>query len=57
METLQKLENHFPGPEIEVASGFVGEQNLRPSDQCTGQYDPLLFSARKFTGAVRPPCP
>src|ERR1017187_4600630 len=56
MQTFQELENHFPGPEIEVARGFVGEQNLRLSDKRTGQHDPLLLAARKFTGAVRPPC-
>ena len=52
MQPLQKLENHFAGPEIQVAGRFVGEQNGRFSHQSTGEHHPLLFAAGKFSGAM-----
>ena len=27
VQAFQQFEDHFPGPEIQVAGGFVGEQN------------------------------
>jgi len=52
MQICQEFENHFPGPEIEVARGFIGKQNLRTAHQRPGQHDALLLSTGKLTGAV-----
>ena len=52
MQPLQELENHFAGPEIQVAGGFVSEQNGRFSHQSAGKHHPLLFTAGKFSSAV-----
>jgi hypothetical protein len=38
--------DHFARPEIQVASGLIGEQNPRVANQRPCQSDPLLFSAR-----------
>ena len=57
VQTFQELEDHLPGPEIQVPGRLVGEQNRRLAHQRAGQHDPLLLSARKFTGAVRWPAP
>ncbi|MEI9973005.1 MAG: hypothetical protein WDO73_13650 [Ignavibacteriota bacterium] len=46
VEIRQEFEDHFPGPEIEVAGGFIGEENLRTAHQRSGQYDALLLSTR-----------
>ena len=43
MQALQKIEDHFTGPEVEVSAGFVGEQNGGFSHQSPGQHDALLF--------------
>jgi hypothetical protein len=44
MQARQQIEDHFGGPEIEVAGGFVGKQNGRLSNQSPGQHDALLFA-------------
>ncbi len=46
MQTVQEFENHFAGPEIEVAGGFVGQQDGRVAHQGAGQHHPLLFPSR-----------
>ena len=55
MQAFQKLENHFAGPEIQVAGRFVGEQDGRLSDEGPGKDHPLLFTSGKFPGTVRRP--
>ena len=35
---------------VEVARGFVGEQDLGPVDQRTSERDPLLLAAGEFSG-------
>jgi len=52
MQILQQVHDHLAGPEIEIASGFVGQKDAGVSDQRAGQYDSLLFSARKLTRAM-----
>ncbi len=39
----QELEDHLPGPEIEISSWLVGQQDRWLSHQRTGQNDTLLF--------------
>ena len=53
MQSVQKIEDHFAGPEVEIAGGFVGEQERRISDQSAGQHHSLLFAPGEFPGAVR----
>jgi len=43
MQTFQKIEDHFTGPEVEVAGRFVGEQDGGSADESTSQHDALLF--------------
>src|ERR1017187_9927929 len=45
MQALQKIEDHFTGPEVEVSAGFVGEQHGGVSHQSPGQHDALRFRA------------
>ena len=52
MQILEQIHDHLAGPEVEIASGFVGQKNARVADQRAGQYDSLLFSARKLTRAM-----
>ena len=37
---------------VEIAGGFIAEQNLRVIDQCPGNCDPLLLTPGKLIGAV-----
>src|SRR5215469_15564222 len=43
MQAFQQFENHFAGPEIEIARRFVGEQDGRLPDQRASQHDSLLL--------------
>ena len=52
MQILEQIHDHFAGPEIEIASGFIGQENARVADQRAGQYDSLLLPARKLTRAM-----
>lgn len=52
MQILEQVHDHFAGPEIEIASGFVGQKDARVADQRASQYDSLLLSARKLTRAM-----
>ena len=52
MQILEQIHDHFAGPEIEIASGFVGQKDARVADQRAGQNDSLLLSARKLTRAM-----
>ena len=57
VQALQKTENHLAGPEVEVSCGFVRQQHRRPANQCPGQDDALLLSARELPGTMRSPRP
>ncbi len=46
MKTFQELESHLAGPEVEISSRFVGQQNGGLAHQSARQDDALLFSAR-----------
>ena len=52
MQILEQIHDHFASPEIEIASGFVGQKNARIADQRACQHDSLLLSARKLTRAM-----
>ena len=49
MQILEQIHDHFAGPEIEVARGFVGQKDAGVAHQRARQYDSLLLSARKLT--------
>ena len=46
MQILEQVHDHFAGPEIEIAGGFVRQKDVGVAHQRAGQYDSLLFSAR-----------
>ena len=46
MQAFQKMENHFAGPEIEVAGWFIGQQDGRFSHQGSSEHNPLLLPTR-----------
>jgi hypothetical protein len=52
MQILEQIHDHLAGPEVEIARGFVGEKNAGVAHQRARQYDALLLSTRKLTGAV-----
>ena len=52
MQILEQVHDHFAGPEVEIASGFVGQKHARVADQRASQYDSLLLPARKLTRAM-----
>lgn len=52
METFQKLENHFPRPEIQISGGFVSEQDRWFPDKSPGQNNPLLFPSGQLARAM-----
>src|SRR5690349_959795 len=45
MQLIQKAHDHLTRTEIEVASGFVGEQYFRIAHQGSCQHHPLLLPA------------
>ena len=49
MQILEQIHDHLAGPEIEIAGGFVGQQDAGIAHQRAGQYHSLLLSARKLT--------
>src|SRR5215467_15108321 len=53
MQAFQKMENHFAGPEIQVAGRFVREQYGRPSHQGAFKDHPSLLTDRQFPRNVR----
>jgi hypothetical protein len=52
MQILEQIHDHLAGPEVEIASGFVGQEHARVANQRAGQDDSLLLSARKLTRAM-----
>ena len=52
VQVCEQRDDHFARPEIQVAGGFVGEQDGRIANQGPGNSDPLLLSSRKFARAV-----
>gem|GEM_PF-4236125 len=57
MKVLNEAHDHFTSPEVEASGGFIGEQNTWVTDECAGQNDPLLLSARQFARAMRGAAP
>ncbi len=57
VQILEQRNNHFAGPEIQIAGRLVGEQDARVAGQSTGQSDALLLSARQFSRAMGGPVP
>ena len=45
---LHELEQLSPGSRIEVAGGFVGEDDFRATGECSGSRDALLLAAGQF---------
>lgn len=45
----QQIDDVLPGPEVEIAGGFVGEQDRRPRCEGPCDGDPLLFAAGQLT--------
>ena len=52
MQILEQVHDHFAGPEIEVAGGFVSQKDAGVAHQRACQHDSLLLSARKLTRAM-----
>ena len=46
MQIFKQFEDHFAGPEIEVAGGFVRQQSRRLSHQGARKHDALLLATR-----------
>ncbi len=51
-ETLQHREDFFRRCAIEVAGRFVGDDQRRVGDDCAGNRDALLLSARQLRRIV-----
>ena len=49
MQILEQIHDHLAGPEIQIAGGFIGEQDAGVAHQRASQYHSLLLSARKLT--------
>jgi len=52
MQTFQKIEDHFTGPEVEIAGRLVGQQHLRFIDERARNGDPLAFAGRELVGKL-----
>ena len=48
----EKVEDAAARFYIEVSGGFIGEQHLRPIDECAGDRDALTLTARQFGRTV-----
>ena len=48
MQARNQRENRFRRLAIQVAGGFIRQQQLGSSDECAGQSHPLLLSAGKL---------
>ena len=46
MKIREQLDNHFPGPEVEITGRLIGQKNGRVSRQSPGERHSLLLSAR-----------
>ncbi len=49
---LEEVENSQAGVFVEVAGGFIGEEQLRFVDHGSGDGDTLSFAAGEFVGGV-----
>jgi hypothetical protein len=49
MQILEQIHDHFAGPEIEIARGFVSQKNTGVAHQRAGQNDSLLLATRQLT--------
>jgi hypothetical protein len=45
MQTFQKIEDHFTGPEVEIAGRLVGQQDGGCSHQSSAQHNTLSLRA------------
>src|SRR4051812_40448728 len=52
IQILNEIEYLFAGLAVEIAGGFVGQQELGPIHQSAGQGDPLLFASGKLSGTM-----
>ena len=52
MEILQKRKNLFAGARVQIAGGFVGQEDGGASGQGASQGDALLLTAGEFAGAM-----
>ena len=52
MQILEQVHDHLAGPEVQIASRFVGQKDTGVAHQRAGQYDSLLLPARKLTRAM-----
>ncbi len=55
VQLKEEIGNRLGVLEVEIASGFVGEENARLARECAGDRDPLLFAARKASRFVCEP--
>src|SRR4030095_1280458 len=53
MQVVEQPQNLFPGPRIEIARRFVGQQDRWTEDQRARYRDSLPFTARQFIRAMR----
>ena len=49
MQPRYQLKNHIRGTPVEIARGFVGQEDLGLRDQRPGQGEALLLAAGEFT--------
>ena len=52
VEVAEEVEDLLAGLGVEVAGGFIGDQERAPVDQRPGDRDPLLLPAREPGGLV-----
>lgn len=51
-KVFEEVKNFFAGFAVEVACGFVSEEEFGFGDEGSGKSDALLLSSREFVGAV-----
>ena len=55
LQIKQRIDDHRPGRAVEIARGFVRQQDLRARRRRPRQRHPLLLSARQLRGVVIAP--
>jgi hypothetical protein len=56
VQSGQEIKDHLSGPEIQISSWFVGQQNRGIANQGTGKYDPLLLATGQLSRAMPSAC-
>ena len=56
MQIAQEIENHLPGPEIQIPGWLVGQQNRGIGDQGAGKCNPLLFAPGQLSRTMPSAC-